>query len=464
MVAVGFPNPVGWAVDKVTGFVSGAAASGFEMIIGGLVAWVVDAVVWIVGGVFNFFLDSTDPNVQADWFVTGTGPYATTVSIGAGLLLLFVLAGIVQGTLNGDAGGMLRRMVLDLPVSVLGMVGLVTVTQALIRLTDVLSMHVMGNFQDDIAQFGTVVASLQALNGGTSTAFVVFVLGLATVLAGLILVAELVIRASLVYIVVALAPLVFAARLWPATREAARKLLDLLCALILSKLVIAIALAVAAAAAVGSGSGGEVTALPEPEVFAEDPGGSVTQAVGILLSALAGFGVAAFSPLLTARLLPMTEAAVVAQGVRGGPARAGQQGLMMANTMRMASGHRLNQLATGKAGGAGGPTSAGAGPKPAALGAARPGAGAALRSTGAGTAAGPVGVATAATASAAQAARGAVSAGAESATRPAQGGSPAERTPGRRPDATRRPPPSAGPARTSPPSRPGPSKGASDGT
>jgi len=374
MIAVGFPNPIDWALDKVTGFVGDIATVGFEMVIGGLVAWVVDAVLWVVGGVFAFFLDATDPNVEADWFVTGTGPYATTASIGATLLLLFVLAGIIQGTLNGDIGGMLRRIALDLPVSVLGMVAIVTVTQALIRLTDVLSMHVMGNFQDDLAQFGAVVASLQRLGGGTSTAFVIFVLGFVTVLAGLVLVAELVIRAALIYIVVALAPLVFATRLWPATRGAARKLLELLCALILSKLVIAVALAVSAAAAVGTGSGGEVTELPRPEVFAEDPGGSVTQAVGILLTAAAAFGVAAFSPLLIAKLLPLTEAAVVSQGVRGGPIRAGHQGLMLANTSQMVSGHRLNQLASG-------PGALGAGAVPTALGggaAAGPGALAAL--------------------------------------------------------------------------------------
>lgn len=377
MILAGFPNPIGWAIDKVTGFVGGVATAGFEMIIGGLVAWVVDAVVWVVGGVFDFFLDSTDPNVQADWFITGTGPYATTVGIGAGLLVLFVLAGIVQGTLDGDVSGMLRRMVLDLPVSVLGMVGLVTVTQALIRLTDVLSTQVLGNFQEDISEFGTVIASLSTLSGGTSTAFVVFILGLVTVLTGLVLVAELVIRAALIYIVVALAPLVFATRMWPATKGAARKLLELLCALILSKLVIAVALAVAAAAAVGTGSGGEVTALPEPEVFAEDPGGSVTQAVGILLTAAAAFGVAAFSPLLIAKLLPLTEAAVVAQGVRGGPLRAGHQALMMANTAQMVSGHRLNQLAAGRAGGGGALTAAaGATAGPAAV------AGAAAASTG----------------------------------------------------------------------------------
>ena len=386
ILGIGFPNPIGWAIDKVTGFVGGVATAGFEMIIGGLVAWVVDAVVWIVGGVFNFFLDSTDPNVQADWFITGDGPYATTAGIGASLLLLFLMAGIVQGTLSGDTAGMIRRIALELPISIIGMIGLVTITQILISLTDALSGEVMGNFQDDISEFGAVVATLSSLQGGTATAFVVFILGLVTVFAGLILVAELVVRSALIYIVVAFAPLVFAARLWPATRGASRKLLDLLVALIVSKLVIAIALSVAAAAAVGSGSGGEVTSLPEPEVFAEDPGGSVTQAVGILLTAAAAFGVAAFSPLLIARLLPMTEAALVAQGVKGGPVRGVQQGMMAANTAQMVTGRRYNQIASGRAG-PGGADGAGAASKAVGGGS---GAAPAGGASGAAGAAGPV--------------------------------------------------------------------------
>jgi hypothetical protein len=279
-ILAGFPNPVGWVIDKVSGFVGGVATAGFEALIGGLAAWVTDAVVWVIGGVFNFFIDSTDPNVQADWFVADDGPYGTTVAIGAALLLLFLLAGITQGVLTGDIAGMLRRFALDLPVSVLGMVGLVTVTQALIRLTDELSTFVLGTFEDNIADFTAVVTSLASLQGGAAAALVVVLLGLVTVLAGLILVAELAVRGALIYIVVALAPLVFAARLWPSLEGVAKKLLQLLVALILSKLAMAVALAVAASAAVGAGSGGEITALPPPEVFAEDPGGSVTQAVG----------------------------------------------------------------------------------------------------------------------------------------------------------------------------------------
>lgn len=482
ILGISFPNPVGWVVDKVTGFVSGVATAGFELIIGGLVAWVVDAVIWVVGGVFNFFLDSTDPNVQADWFITGTGPYATTVSIGGTLLLLFLLAGIVQGTLSGDVGGMLRRMALELPVSVLGMVGLVTITQVLIRLTDALSGQIVSNFQDDISDFTAVVLTLSHLSGGVSTAFVVFVLGLVAVLAGLVLVAVLVVRSALIYIVVALAPIVFATRLWPATKGASRKLIDLLVALIVSKLVIAVALSVAAAAAVGTGSGGEVTSLPEPEIFAEDPGGSVTQAVGILLTAAAAFGVAAFSPLLVAKLLPITEAALVAQGVPGSPLRAGHQGLMMANTMQMVTGRRYSQIAGGRSGGgeAGG---TGAGPQG---GAPPPGSGGsgggAAGASGAGAAATGVGVAVVAAAKAAQATKKGIDTGARVAGDTASEAidSPTDSGPGTRsagrtarqpePKPTGRPSSSSStpPDRPSRPARPpggsgaGPSKGAGD--
>jgi len=380
LILADFPNPVGWAIDKVAGFVGGAAAQGFEMVIGGLTAWMLDAVVWVVGGVFNFFLDATDPNVQADWFLHGTGPYATTVGIGAVLLVGFVLIGITQGVLAGDVAGMLRRVTFELPMAVVGMVGLVTVTQALVTLTDQLSKGLLDHFGEDVQAFTSAVGSLASLTGGTATAFVVFLLALISVLAGIVLVAEMVVRASLIYIVVALAPLIFAAQLWPALRGAGRKLLELLVALIVSKLVVAVALAIAAAAAVGVGSGGEVTSLPPPEVMAQNPGGSVTQAVGILLTAAAAFGVAAFSPLLVARLLPLTEAAVVASGIRGGPVRAGQQALSARYYTQIGGRSRLTSLAASQPGG-GSPSTVGAG----AVGAA-PGAGVAAAGAVAGAA------------------------------------------------------------------------------
>jgi hypothetical protein len=344
------PNPIDWIKDTV----GAVAGKGFELVIKGLTGWITDAVMWVVGGVFNFFIDATDPNVQADWFAGQSGPYAATAAIGATLLVGFVLAAIIQGVFAGDVGGMLRRMIVDVPVAVFCMVALITITQALIQATDAMSGSILDSFQADAKSFISTVTGLSVLVPGVSTTLVVCVLGVVTLLSGLIVMAELVVRAALIYIVVALAPLIFAAQVWPALRGAGRKLLDLLVALILSKLVIAIALSVAAAAAVGTGSGGEVTALPPPEVVAEDPGGSITQAVGILLAAAAAFGVSAFSPLILVKLLPITEAAMVSQGIRGGPMRAAQQGVTMGYYTRyLRSDSRASQLASGdiKAGG-----------------------------------------------------------------------------------------------------------------
>ena len=409
IVAISFPDPVGWVVDKVKGFAGDVATEGFELVIGGLTAWVIDAVVWVVGGVFNFFLDATDPNVQADWFVASDGPYGTTAAIGATLLVGFVLAGITQGALGGDLGGMLRQIGVQLPVSVIGMVGMVTFVQALVRLTDALSRGMLDRFGHNVAEFSTVISSLALLTGGPASAFVVFLLGLLAVIAGIVLVAELVIRSALVYIVVALAPLVFAAQLWPALRGIGRKLLELVVALIVSKLVMAVALAVAASAMVGVGSGGEVTALPPPETVAEDPGGSVTQAVGILLAAVAAFGVAAFSPLLIAKLMPLTEAALVAQGVRGGPMRAAQQGMSLGYYAR-AGGSRLSHMAGG---GQAGMAASGAGAGSAPAGAAAGGGGAA---GGTAAGAGPLGAAAAAAGTAVRTAQRAAERSAERTT------------------------------------------------
>ena len=85
----------------------------FEKVIGGLVAWVLDGVSWVVGAVFGFIDSSTSPTVTAPWFVgngPGRGPYGVMLSIAASLLLLFVFAGLIQGVVAGDTAGMARGL------------------------------------------------------------------------------------------------------------------------------------------------------------------------------------------------------------------------------------------------------------------------------------------------------------------------------------------------------------------
>lgn len=335
---LGIPNPfgpIGWVLDEVGGFlgetVGDLASDAFGAFTRGITAWILDAVVSIATGVFNFFLDSTDPNVQADWFSGSNGTYTALVALATSLLLVCFLAGTIQGVVAGDVGGMVRGMAVHLPAAVVAMVALVGGTQVLIGATDSASAWVLADFEGDLHGVAGVLAQVHSMAGPQASAFLIVVVGLVTVVAGVILVAELVVRASLIYVVVALAPLVFATMVWPAMQGVSKKLLQLLGALIISKLVMAVALAVGAAALEGVGSGGEVTSMPAPEVVAEDPGGSVTQAIGLLLAGGAVFGVAAFSPLMVMKLMPIAEGALVAQGMRGGPMRGAQQTMAMAH-------------------------------------------------------------------------------------------------------------------------------------
>jgi hypothetical protein len=333
VLAVSFPNPITWVWDKATGLLGDTAGAAvgwsFAKVIGGLVAWVLDGVAWVVGAVFGFIDTSTSPTVTAAWFVgdgTRDGPYRVMLSVAAGLLLLFLFAGLIQGVLSGDVAGMARRMVLDLPLAVGGMVSTVAITQVLIELTDALSGGILAGFGTDIRSFMDGVASVGALTGGAATALVVFLLGLFTLLAGLVIFVELVIRSALIYLVVGLCPLAFAALVWPATRGVLRKTLELLCALIASKVVISLALAIGAAAL--GGAGGAPT--PAPEIAApgtdvvaaaESDAATVTAAAGVLLAGFATFAVACFSPFVILRLFPVAEGAIVAQGLRSGPMR-----------------------------------------------------------------------------------------------------------------------------------------------
>jgi len=375
ILAIGFPNPISWVWDKATGLIGGAASAAlgwsFEKVIGGLVAWVLDGVTWVVGAVFGFIDTSTSPDVTAPWFLgdgTRGGPYGVMLGIAVPLLLLFVFAGLIQGVVTGDTAGMARRMLLDLPTAVGGMVATVAITQVLIDLTDAISESILGGFGTDIQSFMARIATVGQLTGGVATALVVFLLGLFALLAALVIFIELVIRSALIYLVVGLCPLAFAALLWPATRGVLRRTLELLCALILSKVVVTLALAIGAAAL--GGADNEPSPAPGPGLEApativdagtpeESDAASVTAAAGVLLAGLATFAVACFSPFVLLRLFPMVEGAVVAQGLRSGPMRAAQTA--MSTKSQLDISRRFGSGSSGAAAGegAGGASAAG---------------------------------------------------------------------------------------------------------
>lgn len=374
---------LGWVWDHTLGPVaSGAAGFVWDQVVQGLVSWIVDSVAWFVGQVLTLLEDSTKVDLRAGWFLDPGGPYRTVLAIAAALLLGFVFLGLLQGLLAGDPIVMLTRIVRDLPLAVLGMVVTIEVTTRLLQLADALSHTVLRGGSDNAKEVLRVISTASSFSGQSS--FVVALLGLLCIVAALFVWVELVIRAALIYLLIAFSPLVFAAMVWPSARGMVRKLAELLLALIFSKVVIAVAFSVGAAALAGVGNAGH----------ANDTGGAVTANAGTLFSGLVIFGLAAFAPFVLLKLFPAAEAAVVAQGVSRGPMRATQQASSSAFYLeRLAGNHSSGangssngarpasrDLGSGPAGGV--PSVSGNGPDPSPTG-----------KGGAGAAAGPGAVA-----------------------------------------------------------------------
>jgi type IV secretion system protein TrbL len=315
-LAIDIPNPI----DVVTQVISAPAGWAWDKVAQGITSWVLGAVAFFVDGIVNFLLTSARPNVEAAWFSGADSPYATVRNIAGVLLLGFVFLGLIQGLLAGDAAAMMRRVTADLPASVLGMIGTTVVVGKLLELTDALSAAVLTHSGSQAVQF---LSGFGTTATGATQGFAAVLLGLVAVVAGLFLWVELMLRSVLVYILVALSPLSFAAMVWPSARGVLRRTIELLLSVILSKLVVCIAISVGVAALAGAGGAG-----------ARDTGvgGQVAASMGTLFVGTAILVVAAFAPFLILKLIPWTEAALVAHGMSRSPVRAANTTVMSANS------------------------------------------------------------------------------------------------------------------------------------
>ena len=316
VVLAGVPNPVSAVGGAVTGALGGvassAAESAFEFFVGRLARALGNAANRVVGEVLDYLDSSSTVSLDQGWFA---GPRAREITqavvlLAAALLVLFLLGAVVQGLVRGDVALMVRTAAVEVPVSVLAMVALTAVTAVLLAVTDAASALVLRNAPESLGrffQFGDPDAILRL--GLFGPAFVaLFVLGAVLVWI------ELVVRSALIYLLVAFAPVVLAARVWPALAGAWHQLCRLGIALIVSKFAISLALGLGAAA-VGGGGPSE---------------GGVGTAAGLTIGAVvlgaALMVLAAFAPFVVLKLLPVFEAAVLAQGISRGPLRAAQTG------------------------------------------------------------------------------------------------------------------------------------------
>ena len=177
----------------------------------------------------------------------------------------------------------------------------------LIGVTDEASAMVWQVGRPDMVTMIEGMVTVATVSGPLGTTFV----GPLALLFGFIgligLVVSLMMRSALIYVVAALAPIVWSLGVLPSFRGSSRKLVHLAVSLVLSKLAIVITLVVA------------VKLIAHPTGA---DGGSVINdaaaAVGTLMAGFVCFLVAAVTPIVLYRLMPTIEGAMVGSGIASG--------------------------------------------------------------------------------------------------------------------------------------------------
>lgn len=295
----------GSLVEGVAGAVGEVAGAGIEVagdaVMGGLTNWVAGGAAWLVDRAAKLLDRSTRPALGSTWFQR---QYRTIVSLAIAVALLFLLCAILQATLRQDPRALVRSALLALPLALLLCFAAVTLVEVALGLTDWMTARVLDRFERDAGEFFADVGEVlvpSSLTGSPLPGFLLFLGALVTALATFVVWLELVMREAAIYVAVAFLPLCFAAMVWERTAHWCRRLVELLAALILTKLAIALAIALAAGA-MGHARAGD----------------------GGLTALMAGCSVmliAAFTPWLLLRIVPLAEAAGHL-GIHRGSARA----------------------------------------------------------------------------------------------------------------------------------------------
>jgi hypothetical protein len=279
----------GPAIDAVANWITQAAAASTTYVIG------------------LFALDPANPDLTAPWFMGAyygsgsasgsTGPPGSVV-IAAWLMVLVVLASVMSGVIRGDIPGMIRLLVVRLPVAIFVTFIAIWLVSELLALTNLAtSWEVVGGLH------GLASWSLQISTANLGTDFLTVLASLVLIAATLFCYLELLARDAAVYIVAAFIPLIALASLWPGAHRALKRGAETLFVLCISKFVMAFVLVLGAEALASSMSTGNFGALV---------------AAGLI------FLLAALAPFAVFRLLPILEATAIA-GMVGGASGFGKR-------------------------------------------------------------------------------------------------------------------------------------------
>jgi hypothetical protein len=289
--------PLSEVCNLAGGAASKAASAAGNSVLDALGSWVASGAAWFLDRIGTVLETASEVHLGAPWF---TSHERVMVDLGAAFVLPLLVAATIQAILRQDHRIVLRAAFVNLPLALLLTAVAVQLVELALALTDQLSSMVASGSGDALHQ---ALANLEASfaraavqdNVGVSS-FVVFIVASLVVVGAVTLWLELLVRSAAIYVAVLFLPLALASLVWPAISHWARRLTEILAALVLSKFLI-VAILSLAAGAVASGTSG-------------------SQGMDTALAGAALLLLAAVSPYALLRLVPMAEGALAAEGLR----------------------------------------------------------------------------------------------------------------------------------------------------
>jgi hypothetical protein len=306
-------NLVGGAVSGVAGSTAKDAASS---VFSALASWLATGADQLLAHVLDLVTGSTQlvsggtptsaaaaavtPDLASPWFLSQETLMAELMA-----LVMFPLLGVstIGAVLHQDLHRLARTWLVALPVAILcGLVGIELTTVGL-KVTDALTATVLSS----VNLTKTIGVAVEGMSEPVTGPVVTGIIAFLALVAAVMLWLELVLRTAAIYIAVLFLPLALAGLVWPTTTRMAKRLVEMLVALLLSKFVVAAVLALGANAVGAGGADGAITG------------------VAILL-------IAGFAPFLLFRMVPIIEAAAIGhlEGAAHRPLRAAQRGAQIA--------------------------------------------------------------------------------------------------------------------------------------
>jgi hypothetical protein len=236
-----FSGHIGSAIKTILGGGGTASTASTALGLAAMVTWVVAGAQFSISETTKVLGETTRPQLGTTWF---SAAYWRIAGIAALLTLPFLFAAAVQALLRSDLAVLTRAAFGHLPLSMLAVGIAAPVTMLLLAATDQLCAAVSSAAGAAGPRFDLAHAVIAV---GTAP-FLRFLVGIVTTAAAIVLWLELTVREAAVYVIVLMMPLAFAALVWPSRRVWALRSVELLVALILSKLAIVAVLELGGAA------------------------------------------------------------------------------------------------------------------------------------------------------------------------------------------------------------------------